>query len=319
MGEKVTVSNTGDQGPADPRGGEKVTMDLQDQIMEEAKELARRASLYQSSLPPPLVTAKPLSDVAEEEVLEECNEAWRELGEFQNKLTLADIREVVQDSENPLAVLFARERALQAELSVQKNRTPKPLLANNEVLTCLGKQELQNTIKQLEMILSCVRARKKSLQEELEREQKWLEEQLELEKTVQERFDHQQQNFLVISKNSEIQKLKSRLEKVTNRKDELLSALGKFLDVHYPPPSEKDTQSKTVRSAAERDKGSANFITLHEILEHLITKAMKSPHDPYLELDDTFWPPFVEALLRYGVVLRHPDDPHRIRLEEFDQ
>ncbi|GCC43208.1 hypothetical protein chiPu_0026996, partial [Chiloscyllium punctatum] len=51
----------------------------------------------------------------------------------------------------------------------------------------------------------------------------------------------------------------------------------------------------------------------------LITKAMKSPHDPYLELDDTFWPPFLEALLRYGVVLRHPDDPHRIRLEEFNQ
>ncbi|XP_072415127.1 centromere protein K [Chiloscyllium punctatum] len=294
-------------------------MDLQDQIMEEAKELARRSLLYQSHLPPPLVNAKPLSDTAEEEVLEECNEAWRELGEFQNKLTLADIREVVQDSENPLAVLFARERALQAELSVQKNRTPKPLLANHEVLTCLGKQELQNTDKQLEMILSCIRTRKKSLQEELAREQKWLKEQLELEKTVQEKFDHQQQNLLAISKNSEIQKLKSRLEKVTNQKDELLSALGKFLDVHYPPPSEKDTRPKTSRSAAERNKGSANFITLHEILELLITKAMKSPHDPYLELDDTFWPPFLEALLRYGVVLRHPDDPHRIRLEEFNQ
>ncbi|XP_043535977.1 centromere protein K [Chiloscyllium plagiosum] len=294
-------------------------MDLQDQIMEEAKELARRSLLYQSHLPPPLVNAKSLSDTAEEEVLEECNEAWRELGEFQNKLTLADIREVVQDSENPLAVLFARERALQAELSVQKNRTPKPLLANHEVLTCLGKQELQNTDKQLEMILSCIRTRKKSLQEELAREQKWLEEQLELEKTVQEKFDHQQQNLLAISKNSEIQKLKSRLEKVTNQKDELLSALGKFLDVHYPPPSEKDIRPKTSRSAAERYKGSANFITLHEILELLITKAMKSPHDPYLELDDTFWPPFLEALLRYGVVLRHPDDPHRIRLEEFNQ
>ncbi|XP_059499165.1 centromere protein K isoform X3 [Stegostoma tigrinum] len=50
------------------------------------------------------------------------------------------------------------------------------------------------------MILSCVRAKKKSLQEELEREQKWLDEQLELEKTVQERFDHQP-DFRVITKN----------------------------------------------------------------------------------------------------------------------
>ncbi|XP_059499164.1 centromere protein K isoform X2 [Stegostoma tigrinum] len=129
------------------------------------------------------------------------------------------------------------------------------------------------------MILSCVRAKKKSLQEELEREQKWLDEQLELEKTVQERFDHQP-DFRVITKNSELQKLKSRLEKVINRKDELLSALGKFLDVHYPPPSETDTQSKTVRLAAERDKGSTNFITLHEILEffHLRLQATCGPY-----------------------------------------
>ncbi|XP_078061458.1 centromere protein K [Mustelus asterias] len=295
-------------------------MDVQDEIMKEAEELARRSALYQNHLPPPLVNATCLSESAEEELLEECNEAWRELGEFQNKLTLADVREVIQDSENPLAVLLARERALLAELSVQRNRTPKPLLANQEVLTCLGKQELQNTDRQLEMILSCVRARKKSLQEELEREQKWLQEQLEMEKALQEKLeDQQQQDFLTLSKNSVIQKMKINMEKVTLRKEKLLSALGNFLDVHYPPPAEAEVGRKAARLASTRGDNAAGFITLHEILEHLMTKTMKTPHDPYLELDDSFWPPFVEALLRYGVVLRHPEDPHRIRLEEFDQ
>ncbi|XP_078393870.1 centromere protein K, partial [Cetorhinus maximus] len=286
-----------------------------------AEELARRSALYQSYLAPPLVNTTRLSDSAEEELLEECNEAWRELGEFQNKLTLADMREVIQDSESPqLAVLLARERALLAELHVQKNRTPKPLLTNQEVLTCLGKQELQNTDKQLEMILSCVRKRKKSLQEELEREQKWLQEQLEMETSIQEKREAQQQHdFLTLSKNSVIQKMKTNMEKVTVQKEKLLSALGNFLDVHYPPPSEEEAGRKAARLAPKRGENAANFITLHEILEHLMTKTMKSPHDPYLELDDTFWPPFVEALLRYGVVQRHPDDPLRIRLEEFDQ
>ncbi|XP_038638495.1 centromere protein K, partial [Scyliorhinus canicula] len=287
---------------------------------QQAEKLAKYSALYQSSLPPPLVDATQLSEAAEEELLEECNEAWRELGEFQNKLTLADVREVVQDSENPLAVLLARERALLAELNIQKNRTPKPLITNQEVLTCLGKQELQNTDRQLEMILSCVRTRKKSLQDELAREQKWLQEQLEVEKSLLEKLeDQQQQNFLALSKNSVIHKMKINMEKVTSQKEKLLSALGNFLDEHYPPPSDAVTGRKSARLPSRTDENTANFMTLHEILEHLMTKTMKSPHDPYLELDATFWPPFVEALLRYGVVLRHPDDPRRIRLEEFDQ
>ncbi|XP_067880238.1 centromere protein K [Heterodontus francisci] len=171
----------------------------------------------------------------------------------------------------------------------------------------------------MEMILSCVRTKKKSLQEQLEREQKWLQEQLEMEKSLLEKPEDQQQNFLTLSENSVIQKMKINMEKVTLQKEKLLAALGNFLDVHYPPPSEAETSQKKVRMAPARSENTANLITLHEILEHLMTKAMKSPHDPYVELDDSFWPPYVEALLRYGVVLRHPDDPHRIRLEEFHE
>ncbi|XP_067832319.1 centromere protein K isoform X2 [Heptranchias perlo] len=274
-------------------------MDLQDEVLQEAEDLAKRSALYQSRLPPPLVNHSRLSAVAEDELLDECNEIWKELGE--------------------LAVLLARERALLAELSVQKNRVPKPLPINQEVLTCLGKQELQNADKQLEMILSCVRTKKKSLQEQLEREQKWLQEQLELEKTLQEKHEDQQQNFLTLSENSVIQKMKMKMEKVTLEKENLLTALGNFLDVHYPPPSEVEATGKKKRLAPKRGENTANLITFHEILEHLMTKSMKSPQDPYVEVSESFWPPYVEALLRYGVVSRHPEDPHRIRLEDFHE
>ncbi|XP_032872960.1 centromere protein K [Amblyraja radiata] len=107
--------------------------------------------------------------------------------EVQNKLTLCDARTLIQDSENPLAVLLARERALLAELNVQKSREPELLLVNQEVLTSLGKQELQNTDRQLEQMLSCVRAKKKSLHEQLERERKWLDEEREIETSLQQR------------------------------------------------------------------------------------------------------------------------------------
>uniref|UniRef100_UPI00398E44BE centromere protein K isoform X2 n=1 Tax=Pristiophorus japonicus TaxID=55135 RepID=UPI00398E44BE len=273
-------------------------MDLQDEILQEAEDLAKRSALYQSRLPRTLVGNTRLSDKAEEELLEECNEAWRELGE--------------------LAVLLARERALLAELSVQKDRISKPLLINQEVLTCLGKQELQNADAQLEMILSCVRSRKKTLQQELEREQRWLQEQLEMEKSLQEkRTEHPQ--FLTLSENSVVQKMKLNMEKVTSQKEKLLSALGNFLDEHYPLPNQARTSGKKKRPAPEVGADTDNLITFHEVLERLMTKAMKSPHDPYVELDDRFWPPYVEALLRYGVVSRHAEDPQRIRLEPFNE
>ncbi|XP_062891635.1 centromere protein K [Mobula hypostoma] len=289
--------------------------ELQDQLLKEARDLAKRSALYQSCLPPPLMAESAVSSSAEELVLEECNQAWRELGEFQDKLTLCDPRPEVQDSENPLAVLFARERVLLAELNVQKNRHPKPLPVNKEVLTCLGKLELQSTGQQLEMILSCVRARKKSLQERLEREQKWLEEQQEIVKSLQDRDEERQTVFHSLSENSALQKMRRDLERLTVLKERLLNALGSFLDAHYPPPSVAEAGGKKKRLA---HTGSvSNLITFHEMLERLMTQTMRSPHDPYLELDETYWPPYVEALLRYGVALRHPQDPHRIRLEDF--
>ncbi|XP_051865826.1 centromere protein K, partial [Pristis pectinata] len=234
----------------------------------------------------------------------------------QNQLTLCDPRAEVQDSENPLAVLLARERALLAELNVQKSRHPKPLLVNQEVLTCLGKQELQNTDQQLEMILSCVRARKKSLQEQLGREQKWLTEEQEIERSLREREDARQTVFQSLSANSALQKMRRDLQKLTSQKEKLLTALGSFLDEHYPPPGEAETGGKKKRLT---HGNAADLITFHEMLERLMTRAMGSPHDPYLELDESYWPPYVEALLRHGVALRHPQDSRRIRLEDFHE
>uniref|UniRef100_A0A4W3H318 Uncharacterized protein n=1 Tax=Callorhinchus milii TaxID=7868 RepID=A0A4W3H318_CALMI len=66
---------------------------------------------------------------------------------FQNSLTLANIEPIIQDPENPLTVLLARERNLIAEASVQHNRTPKPLPLNNEVLTVLAKEQVKTAAR----------------------------------------------------------------------------------------------------------------------------------------------------------------------------
>lgn len=48
-----------------------------------------------------------------------------------------------------------------------------------------------------------------------------------------------------------------------------------------------------------------------------MNKALNTPHDPYVAIDDTFWPPYVEMLLRYGIAVRHHENNFKLRLETF--
>lgn len=52
-------------------------------------------------------------------------------------------------------------------------------------------------------------------------------------------------------------------------------------------------------------------------LQILMNKALKTPHDPYVLIDATFWPPYIEMLLRYGIAVRHQENNLMIRLENF--
>lgn len=48
-----------------------------------------------------------------------------------------------------------------------------------------------------------------------------------------------------------------------------------------------------------------------------MNKVLTTPHDPYVMIDGTFWPPYVEMLLRYGIAVRHQENNFKIRLETF--
>ncbi|KAG8516169.1 Centromere protein K [Galemys pyrenaicus] len=66
-------------------------------------------------------------------------------------------------------------------------------------------------------------------------------------------------------------------------------------------------------------ESTVELLTLHEMLEILLNRLFDVPHDPYVKISDSFWPPYIELLLRNGIALRHPEDPTQIRLEAFHQ
>uniref|UniRef100_A0A8D2P893 Centromere protein K n=1 Tax=Zosterops lateralis melanops TaxID=1220523 RepID=A0A8D2P893_ZOSLA len=155
--------------------------------------------------------------------------------------------------------------------------------------------QLQKVKNDLEMVLSTVRAKNKQLEEDLKREEQWYEEQKHLLDTLNKMEEEANTQVEQPSTKRESDELKKKLLKLKTYKKELLNALGEFLDEHFPHPEEGENTKNKI----------------------LINKLMATPHEPYITINESFWPPYIELLLRYGIALRHPEDPNRMRLQAF--
>uniref|UniRef100_A0A8C0AXE5 Centromere protein K n=1 Tax=Buteo japonicus TaxID=224669 RepID=A0A8C0AXE5_9AVES len=155
------------------------------------------------------------------------------------------------------------------------------LLAQLSLLTTRVKAlQLQKTKHDLEMVLSIIQSKNEQLEEDLKRA---------------------------------LQQLQNKMLKVKSYKEGLLNALGEFLGEHFPIPEKGGITKKKIK--VYLFCSFLNLILL--VFQILIQKLMSTPHDPYVTINDSFWPPYIELLLRYGIALRHPEDPNRMRLEAF--
>ncbi|NXW79485.1 CENPK protein, partial [Hirundo rustica] len=173
--------------------------------------------------------------------------------------------------------------------------------------------QLQKVKNDLEMVLSTVRSKNKQLEEDLKREQQWYEEQKQMLDTLNKIEEEANTEVEQPSPKREFDEMKNKLLKLKAYKKELLSALSEFLDEHFPHPA--NNENINIENLCARP--GVQLLTLKEILEILINKLMSTPHEPYITIKESFWPPYIELLLRYGVALRHPEDPNRMRLQAF--
>ncbi|XP_029432121.1 centromere protein K isoform X4 [Rhinatrema bivittatum] len=273
-------------------------MDKQDELLKETEKLAKHMSLYQHDIAPDITSHARCSADAVEELIDQCDEKWRHMEKLQNKLTLLGT-ETVAESDAQLTLLMMQVKALTAECNQWQKRTPELLPDKQEVLLAVGKEELQKVDHELEMVRTCVQSKNKKLKDDLQREQKWLEEQQQLVEALTARQEELRNQVVEISEKRLIQELNKKIVKIRRYEEELLRALGEFLEEHFPLPEEQGNINKKKKT--------------------LINKLTSTPHQPYLTLDETHWPPYIEMLLRYGIALRHPEDPSKIRLEAFHQ
>lgn len=166
----------------------------------------------------------------------------------------------------------------------------------------------------LELVLSTVQSKNEKLKEDLEREQQWLDEQQQILESLNVLHNKLKQQVVTFSESRVFDELNTKMHDIKEYKEKLLITLGEFLEDHFPlPDGNVKKKKKNVKEST------AQLITLHEILEILINRLFDVPHDPYIKIRDSFWPPYIELLLRNGIALRHPEDPTQIRLEAFHQ
>ncbi|XP_075595557.1 centromere protein K [Balearica regulorum gibbericeps] len=247
---------------------------------------------------------------AKEELLDECESIWKQMEECQSKLRLLG-GETLLKSNAKHSLSMMRVKALAAEHYQWQKRIPEVISAHPDVLLALGKEELQKVKSDLEMVLTTLQLKNKNLEEDLKREQQWHKEQEQMLDTLNDIEEEKTQVEQFCNKRA-CYELHSKLLKLKLYKEELLSALGEFLEEHFPLPEKHGIAEKK-----NSEKPAVELVTLHEILETLINKLMSTPHEPYVTITDSFWPPYVELLLRYGIAMRHPEDPGRMRLEAF--
>ncbi|TKS69188.1 Centromere protein K [Collichthys lucidus] len=191
----------------------------------------------------------------------------------------------------------------------------------NEILLserdfCENPQEqMVKLCSELEMVVSCYEAKRDKLRETKELEQKWLEEKREALMAACEHAKRLKMAKGKISELSVLQDTKAKIQKMKVYQESLMECLGDILEKHVPfPQNDSSTNKKKKNIAQESDE---DLISLNEILELLMNQVLKTPHDPYVTIDNTFWPPYIEMLLRYGLAVRHQENNFKIRLETF--
>ncbi|XP_030596413.1 centromere protein K [Archocentrus centrarchus] len=256
-------------------------------------------------------TAARLSEAAQSELLDMCEEQFAQLEKLQNEIILCE----PDFCENPQEQSVKRLMATEAERNQWLTVEPQLLAENSEILLEAGKEQMHKLCSELEMVASCYEAKRDKLKETKELELKWLEEKKQVLAAATGHVERLQIEKEKLSAHTVLQDVKEKIQKMMAYQEELMNCLGYILDKHVPLPQDDSGSSKKKKNVAHEIH--EKLISLNDILEILMNKALNTPHDPYVAIDDTFWPPYVEMLLRYGIAVRHQENNFKIRLETF--
>lgn len=112
---------------------------------------------------------------------------------------------------------------------------------------------------------------------------------------------------------SVLAEMTTKVNRVTEMNKYFKDTLKKILSNYFPLPHAKEAAFVE----KSKDGDISNKLSLMSVVGKLIEQSLNSPEQPYIDIDDRFWPPYVEFLLRCQIVLKDPHNSHRIKLVPF--
>ncbi|XP_052096611.1 centromere protein K-like [Mytilus californianus] len=208
-----------------------------------------------------------------------------------------------------------------AEINIVQNSPLSILPDSKEVHYGVIKEELEKSISELNDTLTFINAEARELEIEIHEEGSWNDQISDVVlDSLAKRLN--EQNFETNDAEGAKEKLKSEIADKTAKANiyfkQLLKDSSQFCSKYFKLPSEEEFNDvqKKLRSA-DKTVTVRNMLSLKDIISELMNKCFDEPNHPYIVLDKRYWPPYVELLLRCQIVVRHPDDPRRVKLIPF--
>ncbi|CAM9999407.1 unnamed protein product [Lampetra planeri] len=292
----------------------------QKKLLDEVQMLAKRSQVFQEFLAPDVPKETTDNKDVREKIIMDCESVWREVNEMQARICMQEATPV--SPENPiLDILLAKKWLLNAEVEISTETKQLMPLKYPECALVVAEEKLKQVIGQLEETLSFYRTTTKALESELERERAYLEDQKKIQQALKEKLAQLATDTANTSSSQDLpREMQERLRKAMLHYKKLNKALFEFSNEFFPLPTENGVHGKRKKKSTNvNSTKNIDYIAIHEILELLMNQMTSSPHDPYITVQDNFWPPFVEKLLRFDMAVTHPEDHNKIRIQFYHE
>ena len=251
----------------------------------------------------------------------DLNDLEFELTELQKLLAQDESLTVENSVEAPSPELYAfKENLLLAEISVLQNRLDKVTLCPDHGSLESVKHDLAQITTQLDFTLSHEVSHHTQLLQDKAEHARVYSEQSDIKEALTQHISTLTAESTDVNSARVLTNFLDKNKKANKLRCTLTLQMGRFIADTYPLPNQEDIEAfKKKRKKLHVNDISAgnNLQDLQGITELLMNKCLQEPNDPFLSIDELFWPPYVELLLRMNIIQRHPSDAKRIKLTPY--
>lgn len=260
----------------------------------------------------------------ETQLRNDCENIWKELNNTHARLDARSTNsnttymgEEEFDAYKVLErVLKVKEKKLQTELIAVENQGLQVTSTDPNYTDAHLKSELLTSIQQLEETLQIIKGQRKQVEDDLKREEELLQQHQEVQKSLQIKIgilEQEKENVQGVT--SQVKELERKKKSADVYLVEITKKLGSFLAENFPLPSPDNLKGSKAKVHLDPN---VRYISLQKLTEDLMNISYVRPHDPYIRIKESHWPPYIELLLRCGIAKRHHQDCNLIRLVAFN-